>query len=36
MEDVEVNLERLRTMVDFEVIEILDEKYPYPKLLGIE
>jgi hypothetical protein len=34
LENIEVNLEIMSTMVDFEVIEIVDEKYTYPTLLG--
>jgi hypothetical protein len=33
---VEVNIEGVKTKVDFEVIEIMDESNPYPSLLGID
>jgi hypothetical protein len=33
---VEVNIEGVKTKVDFEVIEIMDESDPYPALLGID
>jgi hypothetical protein len=31
-----VNIEGMKTKVDFEVIEIVDDSYPYPTLLGID
>jgi hypothetical protein len=31
-----VNIEGVKTKVDFEVIEIMDESDPYPALLGID
>jgi hypothetical protein len=31
-----VNIEGVKTKVDFEVIEIMDEFDPYPALLGID
>jgi hypothetical protein len=33
---VTVDLERVRTKVDFEVIEIVDSTTPYPTLLGLD
>jgi hypothetical protein len=36
LEHVPVDIERVRTFVDFEVIEIVDDSFPYPVLLGIE
>jgi hypothetical protein len=36
LEQVEVNIEGVKTKVDFEVIEIMDESDPYPTLLGID
>jgi len=36
LENVEVDLAGVKTVADFEVIEILDDKDPYPTLLGIE
>jgi hypothetical protein len=36
LEQVEVNIEGVKTKVDFEVIEIMDESDPYPALLGID
>ena len=35
-EHVAINLEGVKTHVDFKVIEILDDKYLYPRLLGIK
>ena len=34
LENVEVDLAGVKTVADFEVIEILDDKDPYPTLLG--
>jgi len=34
-ENVEVDLAGVKTVADFEVLEILDEKDTYPTLLGI-
>jgi hypothetical protein len=34
LEQVEVNIEGVKTKVDFEVIEIMDESDPYPALLA--
>jgi hypothetical protein len=31
-----VNIERVKRKVDFEVIEIIDDFYPYHALLGID
>jgi hypothetical protein len=31
-----VDIDRVRTFADFEVIEIVDDSYPYPALLGID
>jgi hypothetical protein len=36
LEQVEINIERVKTKADFEVIEIMDESDPYPSLLGID
>jgi hypothetical protein len=36
LEQVEVNIEGVKTKVDFEVIEITDEFDPYHALLGID
>jgi hypothetical protein len=36
LEHVLVDIERVRTFVDFEVIEIVDDSCPYPALLGID
>jgi len=36
LENVEVYLASVKTTADFEVIEIMDEKDPYPTLLGID
>jgi hypothetical protein len=36
LEQVEVNIEGVKTKVNFEVIEIMDESDPYPALLGID
>jgi hypothetical protein len=36
MQNVEVDLVGMKTIVDFEVIEIMGEKDPYPSLLGID
>lgn len=35
MERVEVNLDGVKSIVDFEVIEIIDGIYPYLALFGI-
>jgi hypothetical protein len=31
-----VDIDGVRTFVDFEVIEIVDDNYPYPARLGID
>nr|KUM49433.1 hypothetical protein ABT39_MTgene3982 [Picea glauca]QHR86974.1 hypothetical protein Q903MT_gene983 [Picea sitchensis] len=36
LENVEVDLAGVKTYADFEVIEIMGEKDPYPALLGID
>jgi hypothetical protein len=36
LEHVHVDIEGVRTFVDFKVIEIVDESCPYPALLGID
>ena len=36
LENVEIDVERVKTVVDFEVIEIMGDKDPYPALLGID
>jgi hypothetical protein len=36
LEHVHVDVERVRTFADFEVIEIVDDRCPYPVLLGID
>jgi hypothetical protein len=36
LEKVEVNIEGVNIMIDFEIIEIMDEYNPYPTLLGID
>ena len=33
---VQIDIDRVRTLADFEVIEIIDDSNPYPALLGIE
>jgi hypothetical protein len=35
LEHVHVDIEGVRTFTDFEVIEIVDDSFPYPALLGI-
>jgi len=35
-ENVEVDLARVKKIVDFKVIEIVGERDPHPSLLGIE
>jgi hypothetical protein len=32
---VHVNIDGVRIMADFEVIEIVDENQPYPTLMGL-
>jgi hypothetical protein len=36
LEHVPVDIDRVRTFADFEVIEIVDDNFPYPTLLGID
>jgi hypothetical protein len=36
LEHVPVDIDGVRTFVDFEVIEIVDDNFPYPVLLGID
>jgi hypothetical protein len=36
LQNIEVDLVGVKTIVDFEVIEIMGEKDPYPTLLGID
>jgi hypothetical protein len=36
LEQVEVNIEGIKTKVVFEVIDIMDDSNPYPALLGID
>jgi hypothetical protein len=36
MEQVEVNIEGVKTKEYFEVVEIMDDSYPYPTLFGID
>jgi hypothetical protein len=36
LEHVPVDIDGIRTFVDFKVIEIVDDSYPYPALLGID
>jgi hypothetical protein len=36
LEHVPVDIDGVRTFVDFEVIEIVDDNFPYPALLGID
>jgi hypothetical protein len=36
LEHVLVDIDRVRTFADFEVIEIVDDNCPYPALLGID
>jgi hypothetical protein len=36
LEHVPVDIDRVRTFADFEVIEIVDDIFPYPTLLGID
>ena len=33
---VQIDIDGVRTLADFEVIEIIDDSNPYPPLLGIE
>jgi hypothetical protein len=36
LEHVPVDIDEVRTFADFEVIEIVDDRFPYPTLLGID
>jgi hypothetical protein len=36
LEHVPVDIDGVRTFTDFEVIEIVDDSFPYPALLGID
>jgi hypothetical protein len=36
LEYVEVYVAGVKTIIDFEVLEIIGDKYPYPALLGID
>ena len=36
LSQVPVNIEGLRTSIDFQVINIFDDTHPYPTLLGID
>jgi hypothetical protein len=36
LEHVPVDIDGVRTFADFEVIEIVDDNFPYPALLGID
>ena len=36
MSNVSVDLDRVRSLADFEAIEIIDDSTPYPALLGID
>jgi hypothetical protein len=36
LEHVPMEIDKVRTFVDFEVIEIVDDSCPYPALLGID
>jgi hypothetical protein len=36
LENVPVDIDGGRTFADFEVIETIDDSYPYPPLLGID
>jgi hypothetical protein len=36
LDQFKVNIEGVKTIAYFEVIEIMDDSYPYPSLLGIE
>jgi hypothetical protein len=31
-----VDIDKVRTFADFEVIEIVDDSFPYPAMLGID
>jgi len=36
LENVEIDVVGVKTTIDFEVIEIMGDKYPYPTLLRID
>jgi hypothetical protein len=36
LEHIPVDIDKVRTFADFEVIEIVDDNFPYPTLLGID
>jgi len=36
LENIPMDIDRVRTFADFEVIEIVDDSCPYPTLLGID
>ena len=36
VEDIEFDITRVNTYVDFKVVDIMGDKYPYPALLGID
>jgi len=36
LQNVEVDLDVVKTLVDLEVIKIMGEKDPYPSLLGVD
>jgi hypothetical protein len=36
LEHVPVEIDEVRTFADFEVIELVDDSFPYPPLLGID
>jgi hypothetical protein len=36
LERVSMDIDRVRTFADFEVIEIVDDSFPYPAFLGID
>jgi hypothetical protein len=36
LEHVPMDIHRVRTFADFELIEIVDDNFPYPMLLGID
>jgi hypothetical protein len=36
LENVEIDVAGVKTVADFEVIEIMGDKDPYPALLGID
>jgi hypothetical protein len=35
LEHIPMDIDEVRTFVDFEVIKIVDDNFPYPTLLGI-